>query len=533
MMKVKKIIKNRKGLSSLFVALYLAILAILLISMLFIGLDISNSALNSGMRTEQERMQESIALSGPEALIIAGGSVVQSMRVNNTGSITVRIRALYIDSKFICDPSKFQGDSYINPKESLWIQLYPNVNPPIVLNSTTLNAYWTVTTERGIRASETGGKLKWGEPSIPYSPKKFYMGPLMLMFDMFHWRSGSGPWRSGWTIPKGTKDVTWRILLVNVDDRDITVTDTSCLTLISNDNSPKDPLPWYIDPTLSTLTFKPGIFNFVYYTWSKPYSESGTSRQAVTGMRESTTCINFLTFFGNFVEPNGTLTPFGQTIPFEAVLVTTESMAGSVKLTSNPGNIRNNGISTSVIKAEVRDTSGNLMPNAWVEFYTTAGTLSATRNITDAQGIATVTLTSSTARTIAYLTAICESVEGTCKVVFTPASGIRVVANPSTIKVGGTSTITVQIVDENGVAVAQSGITITVVMSWAGQKPPRLIYGDQSGDSVTVTTDSNGKAIITLTATDSSGKPTGTGTATITASASGLSSGTTSVTVTK
>jgi len=527
MMKLKRIIKNRKGLSPLFVSLYLAILAILLISMLFIALSISSSALTERMKIEQERMQERLVMTGPEALKLAEGSIVESLRVNNTGSITVRIRALYIDHKFVCDPSEFEGDAYIEPKEARWIKLYPNVDPPIIWDNTRINAYWTVTTERGTRASEIGGKLKYGEPWIPYSPKKFYYGPLMLMFDMFHWRSGSGPWRNGWTIPKGTKDVTWRILVVNVDDRDIDITDTSCLTLISNDNSPKDPLPWYIDPGLSPTTFEPGVFNFVYYTWSKPFSESGRSKQGVTGVGESTTCINFLTFFGFFVEPDGTLTPFGQTIPFEAVLITTESMAGSLELTSDPENIRNNGTSTSTITAIVKDTSGNRLPNAWVDFYTTAGTLSTTHKTTDANGVATFTLTSSTSKTTAYVTAICQGVEGTCKVAFTPATGIRVEADPTVIsKNGGTSTITVQLVDADGGAVAQSRITITVAVSWGKGKSPILTYEDQIGYSVIVTTDSNGWAIITLKAQGA------TGTATITASASGLSSGKTEVKVT-
>jgi len=351
----------------------------------------------------------------------------------------------------------------------------------------------------------------------------------MLMFDMFHWRSGSGPWRNGWTIPKGTKDVTWRILLVNVDDRDIIITDTSCLTLISNDNSPKDPLPWYVDPTLSQTTFKPGIFNFVYYTWSKPFSESGASKQGVTGITESTTCINFLTFFGSFVEPDGILTPFGQTIPFEAVLITTESMAGSVKLTSNPENIKNDGVSTSTITVTVMDTTGKPLPNAWVDFYTTAGALSTTHKTTDASGVATVTLTSSTSKITAYVTAICQGVEGTCKVAFTPATGIKVEANPNVIsKNGGTSTITVQLIDADGRAVAQSRITITVkISSWTGpgSKKPTLTYEDQSGYSVIVTTDSNGQAIVTLTAQGAKGI------AIITASASGLLSGSTQVQV--
>jgi len=495
--------------------------------MLFIALSISSTSLADRMKIEQERTQESVGLIGPEALNITQGSIVHCIRVNNTGSITVRIRALYIDSKFICDPSEFEGDAYINPRESLWIQLFPNVR--IMLNQTTMNAYWTVTTERGTKASEIGAKLKWGEPHLPYTPNKFYFGPLMIIFDMFHWRSGSGPWRNGWTIPKGTKDVTWRILLVNIDDRAISVTDTSCFTLISNDNSPNDPLPWYIDPTLSQMTFQPGIFTFVYYTWSKPASEQGASKQAVTGMTESTTCINFLTFFGSFIETNGTLTPFGQTIPFEAVLVTTESMAGSLKLTSDPQNIRNDGQSTSTITATVKDSSGNLLPNAWVDFYTTGGTLSEAHSLTDANGVATVKLTSSADQATVYVTAICQGVEGTCRVFFTPASAVKVEANPTAIsRNGGTSTITIQLVGADGQNVAQSGIAVTVqVSSWTGpqSKKPTLTYQGQTGTSLTVTTDSNGRAAITLTAKGAAG------TATITASASGLSSGATVVTV--
>jgi hypothetical protein len=221
----------------------------------------------------------------------------------------------------MCDPSEFDGDAYIEPKECLWINL-TSVDPPIIIDGTKLMAYWTVTTERGIKASEIGADLIWnGNGGLP-DPNKFYFGPLMLVFDWFHWRSGTGDWNSGWTIPKGTKDVTWQILVVNVDNRDIVIRDTSCFTLISNDNSPKDPVPWYIDPTLcETMTLKPNEFNFIYYTWNKPYSKSGRSAQDVN-MRELTTNINFLTFYGSFVETDGTLTAFGQTIPFEAVLIT-------------------------------------------------------------------------------------------------------------------------------------------------------------------------------------------------------------------
>ena len=527
-MKFNKIIRNKKGLSPLFVSLYLVIIIILLISTLFVAISISNTAIVENMKIEEDRGQESISLVGPGALNLTyDKNYVHSLRVNNTGSITVRLRGLYVDHEFICDPSELEGDSYIEPKGSLWIGLYPTYQIEFASN---INSIWTVTTERGTKAFETGANLTYGNGGS-YVPNKFYFGPLMLIFDMFHWQSDGGVWRNGWTIPKGTPDVTWRILLVNVDNRDIEIKETSCLTLISNDNSPKDPLAWYIDPTKSATLLKPGVYNYIYYTWNKPYSHPGASKHGITGMTESTTCINFLTFFGTFIDVNGT-TPFGQTVPFEAVLVTTESMAASVQLNANPANIRNDGTSTTIITTTVRDESGDPVENAWIDFATTAGDLSERYIQTDENGIAIVTLTSSTAKTVAHVAAICQGVSGSCNVGFTPATKIRVTSNPTSIsKDGGTSDITVQLMDQNNQTITQEGIIITVELSdddWTGQnnKKPTLTYEAESGDSVTVSTDSSGKAIILLTAKGDDGN------ATIRATASGLSSGDTVVEVT-
>jgi hypothetical protein len=525
---LNKIIGNKKGISPLFVSLYLLIIIVLLVSTLFIGVSLSNATIIESMKNEEAQSQEKIALVGPEALnLTADENYVHSLRVNNTGSITVRIRGLYINHQFICDPSELEGDAYIKPKGYLWIRLYPTYQIEFATN---INSIWTVTTERGTKAAETGGNLTFGNGGT-YIPNKFYFGPLMLIFDMFHWRSENGPWRNGWTIPKGTPDVTWRILLVNVDNRDIEIKETSCLTLISNDNSPKDPLAWYIDPTLSSTILKPGVFNYIYYTWNKPISHSGASRQGITGMSEFTTCINFLTFFGSFIEVNGT-TPFGQTVPFEAVLVTTDSMAASVQLTSNPSNIRNDGNSTATITTTVRDESGNPVGDAWIDLSTTAGELSESYIQTDENGVAIVTLTSSTSKTVAHVAAVSQGVYGSCHIGFTPATKIYISAYPSSIsKNGGTSDITVQLVDENDQNVAQQGIIITVALSdsdWTGQlnKKPILIYETESGDSVTVATDSSGKATILLRSNG------GDGTANIRATASGLSPSSTIVEVT-
>jgi len=326
-MKLKSIIKNKKGLSPLFVSIYIVIIVVILLSMLFAALSTYESSLTTRMRIEQERRQESIRLIGPKALNMSEGTYAGYLRVNNTGSITVRIRALYVGDKFVCDPSKDlgAGDSYIDPKEAIWIKLYPYVH--IELNSTTLNALWTVTTERGIKTSEIGAKLIWGEPPL-WWPKKFYIGPLMLMFDMFHWSTtpDTGPWNHGWSIPQGNEEITWRILVVNIEDKPILLDEKSCLTLISNDNSPKDPKTWYIDPLqMGSMNLLPGDFNFIYYTWKAPFSHHGGKKafhQGITGLSTDDTCLNFLCFYGSFVESDGTLTSYGQTIPFEAVQIT-------------------------------------------------------------------------------------------------------------------------------------------------------------------------------------------------------------------
>jgi len=525
-----RLFKNKKGVSPVFVSVYLALLVILLLSTLFVALYTYSTAVAERMKMEEERQQESVGLAGPDALNTTNtGDYFEALRIDNTGTITIRIRALYIGGKFVCDPSRFAADSYINARESVWIKLYPNVK--IKFNQTTLDAFWTVTTERGTRAHETGARLLFGEPENPYNPMRFYIGPLMIMFDMFHWRSGNGPWQSGWSIPKNTKDVTWRILISNIDTRDIEVTDRSSLTLISNDNAPSAPVPWYIDPLLSSTYYRPGSFYFIYYSWNKPYSEGGAQRQSANVFGDGTTSITFLMFLGDFINPNGTRTAYGQTIPFEAVLVTTSTMPSSLGLTATPENIPNDGVSTSTITATVKDASGNPVPNAWVDFYTTAGTLSSIHETTNSQGIATVTLTSSTARTTAYIAALCQGVEGTARVSFTPARGIRVFAKPTNVpKDGGTSSITVQLVDAANANVSQSGITITVTVSGIGgakNKQPILIYGEIEGATIIVTTDSNGRALLTFKAR---GTP---GTATVTADdgPNGLTSGSVTISV--
>jgi hypothetical protein len=82
---------------------------------------------------------------------------------DNTGSIAVRIRALYIGQQFVCDPSRFQ-DTNIAPKESKWISLVSGTSNYVMLDDYTLQSDWTVVTERGEKSTEKGVYILFGRP---------------------------------------------------------------------------------------------------------------------------------------------------------------------------------------------------------------------------------------------------------------------------------------------------------------------------------------------------------------------------------
>ena len=199
----KKLSRDKKGVSTLFISIYIALLATMLISTIFVGISLSGSGLIESLRGEQERIQESILISGPDGMkLLPDFATVESLRVQNTGSISVQIKALYIGQNFICDPSLAE-DTTIAPGEEKWINLlFTNPNLPITLDDFALENLWKVTTARGTTSSETGSNILF-DPTKPTSPQEFYIGPFMIFFDMFNWKSGNGPWESGWTIPKG------------------------------------------------------------------------------------------------------------------------------------------------------------------------------------------------------------------------------------------------------------------------------------------------------------------------------------------
>jgi len=430
--------KQNKAISTVFGSILFIILAVTVASTLFTALYKYNYSVQEEIRLEEERMQERIVLSALETQNISGTEYITKFYVNNSGSITSRIRAVYINSEFLCDPSDptiNPGDTYINSKEQWREILLP---PGVVYNQT---AKMAIVTERGIKSVEYESILKRGGGSQPpYEQTKFYFGPLMLDFNKFYYtecdpQDGSydpTTWKAGWSIEIGTGEIAWNITVKNVDDRNITINQFSCFTLVPNDE-PSERRAWYIEPPGGLLTqfiASNDTVNIIYI-WKTPKTKQ-TSPQSIY----TTVCRDkvFLTFFGIFHEHDGTTKPYGQTIPFEAVLCV--RTGGSIEVSASPTVILAGSAVTSTITAGVYSRYGNPIANANVTFSTTLGTLSKLWAMTNLNGIATVTLYPSASPGIANITATWQGLAASTTVIINGAPVALFTMSPESIETG-------------------------------------------------------------------------------------------------
>ena len=326
--------------------------------------------------------------------------------MKNNGAIPVNIRALYIGSEFICDPSQNpDDDAFIAPGKEKWISFDNYFDKyPIVLNETTINSNWTITTERGTRSSEKGTNIYYGKPGETTVPQ-FYIGPMMIFFDMFNWRSENGEWQSGWTIPKTADSVTWRILVKNVDERAFSIKSSSFFYLVCNNNIPNNVLEWYISDDADRRYFEPGDYHYLLFNLDK-----NGKPQGINSFQEWTSCINFLVLTGQFDDG----TDIGQTIPFEAVLVTPDPI---LTLTPNPAEVLpgEGPESQSTIEVTLADANGIPIPNALIHFYTNLGSIEA-YSTTDINGVAEVIFVAGSTTGWATITASSQGVTETTSV---------------------------------------------------------------------------------------------------------------------
>jgi len=167
---------------------------------------------------------------------------------------------------------------------------------------------------------------------------------------------------------------------------------------------------------------------------------------------------------------SGTLTVTATSAGFSATTGTI-TISGGEKSTlvgsASASTIKADGASTTALTFKFQDRFGNdvtVASDTTVTLSTTGGTLSAT-STKIAAGTTTstaVTLTSSTTVGAVTVSASAAGLSTTVKVTFAgAATSFTLSASPSTVSTGGTSTITITLVDANGVSAINSGGVVT------------------------------------------------------------------------
>jgi hypothetical protein len=197
----------------------------------------------------------------------------------------------------------------------------------------------------------------------------------------------------------------------------------------------------------------------------------GTGTLSVTGTTTNMQTVSATTVNGvATVTYTSSLTPLIETVRARATNGTTATVdivlinqtVGSVTVSAGSSNIVADGISTTTISARVKDLGGvNVRDGIPVSFTTTAGTLLASTAATS-NGVATVTLRSSTNLGFAEVRATAGGVNDTVTVNFVPGAPFQliVLATPAAVAAGGTSSIDVIVYDEYDNPVA-NGETLT------------------------------------------------------------------------
>lgn len=177
---------------------------------------------------------------------------------------------------------------------------------------------------------------------------------------------------------------------------------------------------------------------------------------------------------------------------------------GTVTLTAASNSVQAGGgiFGTTLLTAKVTDTTGALMTGITVNFTSSAGTLQSvpggtatTTAVTDSTGVAKVNLVSNGASS-ATIAASANGIISTSPVTVTFVSPAAIGMNlqPSSVLLGGVTTLTVVPVDGNGNAVG-AGHVIDFT-----DNPASGVFSSTTG-----TTDANGKITVTYTASNTAG----------------------------
>ena len=103
---------NNKAVSTVFGSILFIVLAVGVVSALIVTFYHYDQLSSQALGTEKLRLEEKLILVKLEIELSEGTEYVTRVLVSNEGTITSKICAVYVDEKFLFDPSK---DNTINP----------------------------------------------------------------------------------------------------------------------------------------------------------------------------------------------------------------------------------------------------------------------------------------------------------------------------------------------------------------------------------------------------------------------------------
>jgi hypothetical protein len=290
----KNIVSEKKAISTIYASVIALLIVFLLLPLLASYFNNYNAALQNQMKTNEQKTQE--------ALLIADATVSQDVitdvKVQNMGTITIKIRAIYSKNStatsFVSDPS-----IYISPGDTYEIPTNIAYDPSVSI---------FVATERGTLSKEYFVN-EWETTGYIYDTENLDIGYVKLRFESFEYseRQGStwGPWKPAWNPPTGSY-IRWKINVTNISDKVIKLNSGTTLSLWAGGND----ILWYVDSPETVLPIgEPVEVIFAL--------DPNGGLQKITSPRPS--MMVFLTFLGKVGLPGSEIS-YGQTIPFEAIV---------------------------------------------------------------------------------------------------------------------------------------------------------------------------------------------------------------------
>jgi hypothetical protein len=299
----KNIVSEKKAISTIYASVVALLIVFLLLPLLASYFNNYNTTLQNQMKTSEQKTQE--------ALLIADATVSQDVityvKVQNTGAITIKIRAIYSKNStatcFVSDPS-----IYISPGDTYEIPTNIAYNLSVSLFAAT--EHGTLSKEYFVHKWETTGYI--------YDTENLDIGYVKLKFESFEYskREAStwGPWEPGWNPPTG-QYVRWKINVTNTSDKVVKLNNGTALTLWAGSNNE---VPWYINAPEVVLPVGEPVG--VIFLVNKPGLPGTSPSDWQTVPTSSPSMMVFLTFLGKVVVSPGNERSYGQTIPFEAIV---------------------------------------------------------------------------------------------------------------------------------------------------------------------------------------------------------------------